>query len=331
MQLLPILKALADDTRLRLCRLLAGGELNVNEIARVLGMGQSRVSRHLKILTEAGLLAPRRDGLWVYYAAARPPGAQALLAAVESLLRAGPDGREDLQRAAEVLRERGRTTRRFFDSVAGSWEGMKRDILGGFDLNGAVAGLLAETAAGSDAAAAPAGAADSGSSGERRWRTALEVGCGTGELLALLAGRAGQVIGVDASPGMLQRARRRFEGRPGVELRLGEAEHLPARDGEADLVVMSLVLHHLSSPLEGLREAARALQAGRLFLLAEFDRHGEETLRERFGDRWLGFPPATVEGWLEEAGFEPAGRRDHELRPGLRLALYISKKRPEGG
>ncbi len=311
MAILQILKALADDTRLRLYHLLTGGELNVNEIARVLDMGQSRVSRHLKILTDAGLLAPRRDGLWVYYAAARPVEADPLVSAVCAALHGDGQSQEDLGRAQEVVRERGRTTRRFFDSVAGDWEAMKRAILGDFDLNGAIAALLTRCAT---------------AGGEGRWRTALEVGCGTGALLVVLAEQAETVIGVDSSPGMLARARRRFRDREGVELRLGEAEHLPVRDGEADLAVMSLVLHHLSRPREGLIEAARALQPGRPFILAEFDRHGEEALRERFGDRWLGFDPGSVEEWLKGAGLQTVERHTHELRPGLRLEFYVSKK-----
>lgn len=309
MPILAVLKALADSTRLRMLAILSGRELAVNEIGRVLGMGQSRVSRHLRILAEAGLLDSRRDGLWVYYSAGGGHEAQPLVAGVLERIAGEPQQRADRERAMEVLRERQSRTRRFFDSIAGSWEKLRRELLGGFDLNRA----LAERAA-------PDGAP--------RCRKALDVGCGTGELLACLADRAETVVGVDSSPGMLEQARRRFRGRAGVELRLGEAEHLPVRDGEADLAVMSMVLHHLSRPEEALREAARVLQPGRSLLIAELGRHGEESLRERFGDRWLGFEPSSVEAWLREAGFRPAGGEKHELRPGLELWIYVSKRLP---
>ena len=113
-----------------------------------------------------------------------------------------------------------------------------------------------------------------------------------------------------------------------MELRLGEAEHLPARDGEADLVVMSLVLHHLSPPLEGLREAARALQPGKLFLLAEFDRAWRGGAARAVGGPLAGVRPRRGRGVAgRRRGSSPRKGTITELRPGLRLALYISRKK----
>ena len=322
MTLLQTLKALADDTRLRLYHLLAGGELNVNEIARVLGMGQSRVSRHLKILTEAGLLAPRRDGLWVYYAAARPPGAEPLLAAVGALLQAEPRAREDLRRAAEVLQERGRTTRRFFDSVAGSWEEMKRDILGDFDLNGAIAGLLAPCTADGTAAAGA------------RWRTALEVGCGTGELLALLAERAGQAIGVDSSPGMLEAGPPPLRGarRGGAAAGRGGAPARPRRGGRPGGDEPGAA-PPLAARWRGCARRPAPCSPGGCSCWRSSTGHGEEALRERFrATAGWGSPPPGSRSGSEAAGFAARGKARPRAQAGPEArALHIEKDRPEGG
>ncbi len=151
------LRALADDTRLRLHNILSHQELNVNEIVRVMSMGQSRVSRHLKILTEAGLLTSRRDGLWVYYSTNETEEIEPLGSAVRALLEREPSTRADLQRTQEIVQERSRQTQQFFDSIAGSWEDLKREIYGEFDVNAEIMCHVNECG------------------------TAVDVGCGTGD------------------------------------------------------------------------------------------------------------------------------------------------------
>ncbi len=302
MTALSYLKALADNTRLRLFNILSRHELNVNEIIRVMGMGQSRISRHLKILTDGGLLSLRRDGLWAFYSAADNDACGRLCGAVRELIENDELGRQDLVQADAIVRERSLRTQRFFDSVAGSWEELKTVVLGSFDLNQAIAELV------------------------RPCGSAVDAGCGTGDLLRTLSQKARHVIGVDSSPRMLEQARRQFQNQDAVELRLGEIEHLPLRDEEVDLAVMNMVLHHLPLPQQGLREVHRALKPHKSFVLADLDKHEREMLRARHGDRWLGFEPVLVRQWLKQAGFELVGEKTRKLGHNLAINIYIARK-----
>lgn len=299
---LSALRALADGTRLRFYNILSHQELNVNEIVRVMAMGQSRVSRHLKILTEAGLLTSRRDGLWVYYSTNEAEEVETLGSAVRALVEREPSIRADLLRTQEIVRERSRRTQQFFDSIAGSWEDLKREIYGDFDLNAEIMRHVNESG------------------------TVVDVGCGTGDLIDLLQNKADRVIGVDSSPGMLEQARHRFEGQNRIELRLGEVEHLPLSDSEADLAVMNMVLHHLSQPEGAIREVGRTLKPGDPFLIAELEKHDLDSMREAFGDRWLGFDRRDVRRWLKNAGFTLTDEMGFELNRRLTLILYRSRK-----
>ena len=309
------LKALADPTRLRLVRVLSQVELSVNEIVRLLDMGQSRVSRHLAILAQGGLLESRREGLWVYYRATPESPARPLLDALEALEWADPGAREtakaDLKRAKAALVERGSRTRQFFDARAGEWDRLSLELLGGFDLAAFLAMIV------DDLAVNPG--------------VAVDIGCGTGALLGLLADRSRRAIGVDSSPRMLDRAGRRFGARSAVELRLGEAEHLPLRDGEVDLALMSLALHHLAEPRAGLAEVARVCGRDGVFVLVELGPHDHEELREAQGDRWLGFEPRALGVMAGAAGFVMERKRRHELPSGLRLWIYVFRKNGNGG
>ena len=172
-------KALSDETRLRLVHILLHYELSVNELVRILGMGQSRVSRHLKILTEAGLLTSRRDGLWVFYAATRCGEASDFLQAMGPFLHTDTAMREDLAMAAQILEERALKTRQFFNAIAEDWDELNREVLEDFDLPAAVL------------AAVPEGC-----------RVAVDLGCGTGAVLERLLPASRSLIGVDGSARM---------------------------------------------------------------------------------------------------------------------------------
>ncbi len=297
------LKALSDETRLRIARVLSMYELSVNELVTLLGMGQSRVSRHLKILHESGLIRFRRDGLWVFYSAAEGSAPRAFLDGVLTFMRNRDDAPpQDLRRAEEMLDERNRKTRQFFDAIADEWDALSREILGDFSIPRAACGALPS-----------------------HCRTAADLGCGTGEVLNAVRHLCQSIIGVDGSPRMLELAKRRFGDVP-VSLRLGDLEHLPMKDEEADFVSVNLVLHHLSDPGEAFPEIARTLRRGGTALIIDFDRHDLEDMRKTYGDRWLGFSLEYLLSRSSSAGLREAGYERRPVRRGLALHILTLKK-----
>ena len=304
------LKALSDETRLRLALVLQRYELSVNELVTLLAMGQSRVSRHLKILAEAGLIHARRDGLWVFYSAMEGGPGRRFLDSVLPFALEDSSGRADLDMAARIIEERTSRTRQFFNSIAEDWDELNREVLGEFRLPEAVVDILehhrAETS--------------------RLCETCVDLGCGTGEVVELLRHNCREVIGVAGSPRMLELARRRFgEDSAGVSLRIGELDHLPLRDGEADFACINLVLHHLSRPEDALREIARVVRPDGLLLISDFDRHQQENMRAVYGDRWLGFTREDLDAMLRGAGFESVEYRREDVRMGLALHLVLAR------
>jgi ArsR family transcriptional regulator len=273
-------KALADETRLRLVNLSLHYELNVNEIVEVMSMGQSRISRHLKILTDNLLLTHRRDGLWNFYSVFPNGDGNHLIKSVKYLFDSDPLFLNDLKEAKRVLEERSKAMTHFFDSIADDWDKLKHEIFGDVDLNKLILDYIP-------------------SSG-----TIVDLGCGTGDLLPTLKGKGDRVIGVEKSTRMLAEARRRFTGDGNnIDLRIGELEHLPLREGEADIAVINMVLHHLPHPDQAFREVHRVLGKKGCFIIVDLLTHNVEGMRERYGDRWLGFAPEDIEKWLEESGF----------------------------
>jgi ArsR family transcriptional regulator len=298
---LPWFKALADETRLRLVRILSRQELSVGEIVAVLDMGQSRISRHLGILVTCGLLSSRRDGAWTFYRTSTAGAPADFLQCLRPHLdAAGPES--DLTAVDAVLRERRQETRRFFNAIASDWGALRREVLGECDPAGLVREVMPRVA------------------------TAVDLGCGPGDLLPVLAERAGTVIGVDSSPSMLGLAERRAAGLP-VGVRMGELEHLPMADGEADFAVMCLTLHHLPDPATALAEARRVLPAAGKLVLIDFLPHQDETMRRRFGDRWLGFSRRQLEAWLDHAGFVVEAWSEHPVNKGLVAARLVARVR----
>lgn len=295
---LAYIKALADDTRLRLLAVLSRHELNVNELIAIMDMGQSRVSRHLKILASAGLITSRRDGLWVFYAAVRDGEARRFMEAILPFVLDDAVIRNDLAAAAAVLEERFRATNRFFNAIADDWDTLARDVLGEYDLPGAITALVPEGS------------------------VAADLGCGTGEVVERMLGVAGEVIGVDGSARMLDLARKRLpDDAARVSLRIGDLGHLPLRDGEADFVAINMVLHHLFSPEAALAEARRVLRPGGSIVIADFDRHENEAMRVTHGDRWLGFTSEALCAALRKAGFSLVSTQKISVERGLSIHL----------
>lgn len=274
-----ILKALADSGRLLLARLLLEGAFNVTELTDILDGRQSTISRHLRILVDAGLAQGRREGRQVFYAwgSGLDPAARSMKSFVQEH---APSLPETVRRRLAVAWERRRDrTTAFFATVdaadpAAAW-------LGSPD-------CLPELVRG-----VPDGA------------VVADIGTGTGRLLPDLRERTQSVIGIDASPEMLDQARHRLtsHGIDDVDLRLGDMAHLPLQDAEVDAVVVNMALHHVPEPVTVLRELHRVLGPDGLLLIGDFLPHDEEWMREKLADQWLGFAPSDLSFWLSAAGF----------------------------
>jgi len=303
MELVHYFKALSDKTRLRVFNILTNHELNVNEIVEVMEMGQSRISRHLKILTESGLLTLRQDGLWSFYTAKNDEVTKQFSASIKQSCKSDNELSDDLIRAKQVLKDRQSKTKRFFNQIASNWDKLKKDILGEIDLTGLIIDKVPIC------------------------KVTADLGCGTGELLSALKKKSDIAIGVDGSPKMLDIARKRLKDlKEGIELRLGEMEHLPLKDGELDLAVVNMVLHHVPEPIIGIKEVHRVLKPSGSFILVDFDTHSNEALRNTYGDRWLGFKKNEIERWLADAGFELIESVQIKLQKKLKLHMIVSKK-----
>ena len=156
--------------------------------------------------------------------------------------------------------------------------------------------------------------------------TVVDLGCGPGLLLGHLAGAAERVIGVDNSSRMLDAAAKLLPDGPEFSLRIGDLEHLPLRDGEADAAIMSMVLHHLAAPQDGIAEMGRVVRPGGQAVLADFLLHDNEALRTRYGDRWLGFSLDDLRTWLERAGFHELACEHHPVNLGLTLMVITARR-----
>ncbi len=299
---LPYFKALADETRLRLLSVLCRHELNVNELVQLFEMGQSRISRHLKILTGAGLLEWRRDGLWVFYSAPAKGEGRKFIDAVLPFIIEDPAFLADMQMATSMIEERVHKTQQFFNSIAEDWDKLSREVLGGLDLAGIVTAHMLPC------------------------NVAADLGCGTGNVLQALLGAAQNVIGVDGSARMLELARRRLASvADRVSLRIGDLAHLPLRDGEADFACLNMVLHHLPAPAEALAEIRRVLTPNGRLVLTDFASHTDERMRSDYGDHWLGFTAATLQEYLAIAGFSVIDASLAPVERGLSLHIIVAQ------
>jgi len=275
-----LLKALADETRLRILHLLAQEELSGTDLMEILNMGQSRVSTHLSLLKEVGLVADRRAGRRSYYSILPGPAA-GLWEQAHGESRSAPEFEADLEGLEALRVRRTKESRAYFDRVAASfgaqhlpgrtWEGLARALLH----------------------LAPRG----------RY---LDLGVGDGQLTMMLAGVAERVTAVDLSTEMLSQldARARGKGIDNIELAEAEIEDLPLPDDSHDVCVMSQALHHAEAPARALAEARRVLKQGGRLVVLDLLAHSEEWVRERFQHRHLGFTEIGLEELCRQAGFD---------------------------
>jgi ArsR family transcriptional regulator len=282
-RLVAMLRAAGDPTRLRLLLLLRQAELTVSELIEIVGQSQPRVSRHLKLLGEAGLLERFKEGSWVFYRAAdRGKGAElgaALAALAEPALSAA-----DTARLGAVRQARAAAAAAYFKANAPEWERIRALHAPEKDVEAAI--LKRMTA--------------------QPIQNLLDAGTGTGRMLELLAPHAGRAVGVDVSPEMLAIARDRLlrENLKNTQVRLADIYRLPFTTDRFDAVLFHQVLHYLDDPGAAVAEVARVMAPGARLLIADFAPHQLEFLREDYAHRRLGFSDREVEGWFASAGLK---------------------------
>jgi ArsR family transcriptional regulator len=306
-----VFKTLSDPTRVRVLALLEREELAVQELMDVLGMAQSRVSRHLAILREAGLLRDRRDGTYVFYSFDLPAEGpwRDTWQVVRRSLEGDSTHERDLAALEQVMRARAARTRSFFDAVGPEWDSL-REVFHDDTLRARAIVRLVEP-------------------GLR----VADVGTGTGILAAELARLGLRVVAVDHSEKMLEAARAKFAALGvSVELRHGEADALPLGDGEMHAAFAHMVLHYLPSPAEAIREMARVVGPGGRVIVVDFVRHDFEWMRQDLGVAWLGFDLEELASWFEAAGLEGFASEQHAAQGAARdlPATFIASARRPG-
>lgn len=279
-----VLEALAEPVRLRLVRILEGQELAVGEIVKVLQLPQSTVSRHLKVLSEAGLLGKRAAGTAALYRVVLDD-LSLPVRAIWMAVREQVDGAEDARRLRAVLAERRLDSQAFFGRVAGEWDDLRARLFGGDFTAKALLAMLPSD-----------------------WVVA-DLGCGTGNATELLASHVEKVIAVDQSEPMLDAAKLRLKEAGNVQFAAGSLDKLPLKDKSVDAAVCVLVLHHLQEPLQALKEMKRVLRTDRgggLVLIVDMVEHDRQDYRHTMGHTHLGFSDQRMMKMLEEAGFRGA-------------------------
>lgn len=280
--LLGAMTCLADDTRLRLLRLLERHELGVGELGQVLRLPQPTVSRHLKTLSDGGFVVSRREGTSNLYRM-QPGELSAVAAELWGVARAKSEGwvelDQDNRRLSALMAEKASSSRQFFAGAAAEWDRLRDELYGpGFSVEAMLA-LLPEDA------------------------VVADLGCGTGSVARRLAGYVGRVIAVDNSPEMLAAARARCAGVGNVEVVEGELSALPIEAGRCDGALLVLSLTYAQEPAVVIAEAARVLRAGGKLVLVDLLPHTRNDFQHRLNQLHAGFEAGQIRGWCREAGF----------------------------
>ena len=285
---LNIFRAIGEETRLRIMLLLIRGELTVSEITAILGQSQPRVSRHLKILADAGLAERHREGAWMFYRAASGAGDAACRAVIEAARAvAATDDRllaRDAERFDQTRQTRAAQAAAYFEANASEWSRLRALHLPEQDIEARILSL-----AGDD----PLG-------------FFIDLGTGTGRMLEIFAERYESAIGYDLSHEMLAIARANLD-RAGIthaQVRHGDMFSLPLEKACANSACLHQVLHYLAEPGAAVAEAARLLKKGGRLIISDFAPHDLEFLREEHAHRRLGFSDAEVKDWCAATGLK---------------------------
>jgi ArsR family transcriptional regulator len=306
--LLAMLRAAGDPTRLRLLLTLREAELTVSELTQILGQSQPRVSRHLKLLCDAGLLERFKEGSWVFYRAADKGEGGELGTTLATLAEGHKESREaDRRKLSQVREARAGQAAAFFKANATQWERIRSLHAPDADVEHALVELLTE---------APL-------------ESLLDAGTGTGRMLELLSPHIRRGVGVDVSAEMLAIARDRLAEVKNCQVRLADIFRLPfGAGGEFDAVLFHQVLHYLDDPQTAVADAARVLKPGGRIVIVDFAPHELEFLRDEMAHRRLGFSDREVKGWFEAAGLHETATRSIAPHSGaLVVKIWVGTSR----
>lgn len=301
------LRAAGEPTRLRILGLLANAELTVTELTQILGQSQPRVSRHLKLLDDAGLIERFREGAWVFCRLVRRGEAGEVAGSIVELMtdNGGEDG-GDLARLDAVRKARVAAAAAYFRANADRWDEVRALHVPESNVETVLMSLLAD----------------------RKIGTLVDVGTGAGRILELLGPRADEAIGIDLSHEMLTLARANLD-QPELahcRVRHGDMQSLPFAESSVDAVTYHQVLHFADDPAAVLAEGARILRARGKMIVADFSPHDVETLRDEHAHRRLGFQDTEVGGWMADADLE-VGEPVHLNGDPLTVTVWHAEKR----
>ena len=299
------LRAAAEPTRLRVLILLSEAELTVSDLTAILRQSQPRISRHLRLLSEAGLIERYREGSWAFFRLAdRGAGAEVARALATRLDPNDAVLARDRERLAEVRAQRAAAAQAYFRAHAAEWDSIRRLHVADEAVEGAIRAALRD----------------------RPLRSLLDLGTGTGRMLELFGPEIDRGLGIDLSPDMLRVARARL-ARAGLKhcsVRQGDLYDLPLPRDSFDVVLIHQVLHYLDDGARAIREAARVLRPGGALLVVDFAPHDLEFLREQHAHLRLGFAPDTVAQFMTAAGLEPAMQETLPPEPGSEGKIAVS-------
>jgi ubiquinone/menaquinone biosynthesis C-methylase UbiE/DNA-binding transcriptional ArsR family regulator len=298
------LRAVAESTRLRLLLLCARGELTVTELTDILGQSQPRVSRHLKLLCDAGLLDRFREGTWVYYrVASRGRAADLARQICAAVPMDDPTVALDQARLETVKRQRAEAANAYFRANAEQWDQIRSLHIDEREVEAAVLEALG-----------------SGGIGDL-----LDLGTGTGRMLEIVAPRVEHAIGIDLSREMLAVARANLEkaNLRNCTIRQGDIYQLPFADQSFDAAIFHQVLHYADRPSLAIAEAARMVRPDGRLVIVDFAPHALEFLRAEHAHRHLGFADAEISGWCRETGLVPEPVRYLIGQP-LTVAIWVA-------
>ena len=298
------LKAAAESSRLRILALLTRGDLTVSDLTEILGQSQPRVSRHLKLLLEAGLIGRYQEGSWAFFRLADDDAASEFVQGIVSRLHAGdPRIERDLERLAAVKRRREEKAAAYFAHNAASWDHIRSLHVSEDAVEAAIRKLV----------------------GKRPFQSMLDLGTGTGRLLEILSPLYRRGVGVDMSREMLAVARANLDkaGVHNAQVRQGDIYSPPVERDAFDLVTIHQVLHYLDDPQAAIHEAARTLRPNGRLIIVDFAAHDLEFLREEHAHVRLGFLDRQIAEWFAEAGLDLEETLEFEPRAGVEPKLTV--------